>query len=328
MTALAMAQSPVFRSDMRAVEVTLVATSRDGALVTDLRRDELRIFDNNREQNIASFEKMDGAKGSGPADLADAHVTPASRRLSIIVIDALNTSWCSRDYGREAVSQVLGKLPQEDTDQIAIFALGDELQLLHDFSNDKASLQEAVDDYDEEPPIIGVDQDDPYVPFGCPRMTPATPKGPVAAFNQEERVSRTLDTFLKIAARMKSVRGEKSLLWVSEAFPPPPSHRGMERAVSELAAAKVKLFPVDPAGLRGSQVGTMEELTEPTGGRVFSGSNDIAALLQGAMDDSRRGYILTFSPAEYRADGSFHELRLKTSRKGVELFYRPSYLAQ
>jgi VWFA-related protein len=317
--ALAIAQ-PVFRSDTRAVEVTIIATRGDGAIVKDLRKDEIRVFDNNKEQTIASFERIGSGSGT------DAAANRAPQRLTIIILDEVNTSWCDRSYSHDAVSSVLAKL-SNDTGRIAIFALGDELHLLHDFSRDTASLKEAADDYEGEQPYIGVDQDYPDVPLICPWVTPEKPRTPFAAFNQELRVSRTLEGFAKIARRMKDFQGEKSLLWVSAAFPPPPAHQEMERVAHELAVAKVKLFPVDPGGLSGGWIGTMQELAEPTGGKVFYGSNDTTALFQAAMDESQQGYVLTFAPKGYREDGSFHYLSLKTSRKGVELSYREGYVA-
>lgn len=39
------------------------------------------------------------------------------------------------------------------------------------------------------------------------------------------------------------------------------------------------------------------------------------------------GYVLTFVPRDYLDDGSFHELRVKTSRRHVELHYRMGYVA-
>jgi hypothetical protein len=45
------------------------------------------------------------------------------------------------------------------------------------------------------------------------------------------------------------------------------------------------------------------------------------------MDDMREAYLLTVVPKDYREDGSFHILRLTTSRRGVELRYRPGYVA-
>jgi VWFA-related protein len=322
--ALAMGQS-VFRSDTRAVEVTVVATRADGSVVKDLRKDEIRVFDNSREQTVTSFERMGGGAGSAASS--------SPRRRTIIVLDALNTGWGAQIYGREAVATVLGKLPQGDL--VAILALGDELRLLHDFSNDKDSLQAAANKYDGEQPFIGVEPSRPDNRFSAlvssEELAHPGPPDPFAVANQELRLSRTLDAFTTIARRMRDFQGEKSLLWVTAGFPPPPAHQEMERAARELAAAKVKLNPVDPRGLMGSfdmtGIGIMKELAEPTGGRVFYGSNDTTALVQGALEDSRMGYVLTFAPKDYREDGSFHSLSLKTSRKGVELSYRAGYVA-
>lgn len=328
---LSFAQSPVFRSDTRAVEVTLVATRADGSLVNDLTRDELRVFDNNHEQTIASFESIGTVKGSTGAASTASGSRPPSR--TIIVLDALNTFCGDQIYGREAVSRVLEKLPQ-GTERIALFTLGDKFSLLSDFSTDAASVQGLVDDYHGERPFFGVDLDYPSKDYPCDVFKPRPPPPNVEefAFRQEQRLTSTLDALRLIARRMKTVQGEKSLLWITGGFPPPSSHQSMESAVAQLADAKVKLFPVDARGIPTGQgavvnIQTMDELAEPTGGRTYSYSNDTTALVQAALDDSKQGYLLTFSPKEYREDGSFHELRLKTSRKGVDLRYRPSYIA-
>jgi hypothetical protein len=52
MAALAAAQGPVFRSDTRIVEVAVVAKDSSDSPVTDLSKDELRLFDNGVEQTV------------------------------------------------------------------------------------------------------------------------------------------------------------------------------------------------------------------------------------------------------------------------------------
>ncbi len=321
----------VFRSDTRAVEVTVVATRGDGSIVNDLRKDEIRVFDNNREQAIASFEKMGEKGAAGIARTLDAAVGASPRSRAIILIDALNTRCGDQIYGRESVTQVLGKLP-EGRDRIAIFALGDELHLLIDFSTDAASLHEAMDDYEGERPAIGVDLDHPEKPFECRGDAAMEPPQP-DAFKRELRLSRTLEALTTIATRMKSFPGEKSLLWVTGGFAPPPEHQEMELVMRELEAAKVRLYPIDARGLPVGRyayvnIGTLQELAEPTGGQSYFYDNDVAASVFAALDRSHEGYVLTFSPKEYREDGSFHDLRLKTIRKGVGLSYRTGYVAK
>jgi VWFA-related protein len=314
--ALAAAQAPVFRSDTRIVEVAVVAKDSSDSPIADLSKDDLRVFDNGVEQTILSFEKLGGiVKSTG---------RPA-RRLSALLLDALNTGWGVQIYGREAVSQMLAKLAP-NTDRIAIFTLGDELHLLHDFSTDTASLREAVDHYDGEQPFIGVGGG---VGGGVGEKTH---DDPFAAFYQEQRWSRTLDALTAIARIMQDAQGQKNLLWVTAGFPPPASHQDIESAMRELAGAKLMLYPVDARGILASfqanvNVGTMQELAEQTGGRVFYNDNDTGALVRAALDDSREGYVLTYAPSGYRQDGSAHQVRLKTSRKGVELRYRPGYFA-
>jgi VWFA-related protein len=225
------------------------------------------------------------------------------------------------------------RLPQ-NAGRIAIFALGDTFHLLHDFSTDAASLREALGDYPGERPFLGVDLDYPKTTPPCGVFTGHAPApDPDIAIRQEQRLSNTLDALRTIARRMKSIPGEKSLLWVTAGFPPPVSHQGLESVIAELADAKVRLLPVDARGVPADprtayvNIQTMEELAEPTGGRAYSYNNDTADLVEAALEDSHQGYVLTFAPAGYREDGSFHELRLKTSRKGVDLRYRPSYIA-
>jgi VWFA-related protein len=71
----------------------------------------------------------------------------------------------------------------------------------------------------------------------------------------------------------------------------------------------------------------MEELAEQTGGRAYHDDNGLSALARAALEDSREGYVLTYAPANYKQDRSAHKVELRTSRKGIELRYRPGYIA-
>jgi VWFA-related protein len=325
---------PTFRADTRVVEVTVVATRSGGQPVTDLQASQLAVWDDGAQQNIASFERLvNGVSSSalpGSSPSANSDVPVRRSRLSVIVLDDLNTYWIDQIYGREGVSQMLAKLPPGD--RIAIFALGDKLHLLHDFSDDYASLREAVDEYEGERPLLGIGDH----------------KGPVFLpgddLEQRNRILDTLDALTSITHRMARNPGRKNLLWISDAFPLQFNsmvgrqpllnlfHKETEQAMRELAAADVALYPVSPHGLSISLamdwVDSMLEMAEPTGGRAFYANNDIGALIRAALDDSRESYLLTYVPTGYREDGSFHQIQLKTTRKGVQLRYRPGYFAK
>jgi VWFA-related protein len=396
-----------YRTGTRVVEISVNATHAGQKPVNDLQATDLRLFDNGKEQTIASFEKP----GPGGGVLRGTTV-PAGRhpqRLSIIVLDALNTSWSDEIYAREGVSRMLGKLAPGD--RIAIFALDSNLHLLHDFSNDYESLRTAVDNYAgaQPPDLVGWEPyparvattfdvstypfhttypyDQPYpfdssspndpkyamdrqVPFdlynalafdtvngvSSPEAFAVQAAAPLdahttagafnvsvaGAFADFEETNQILDTFqslVRIAQLTRSYPGPKSILWVSSGFPtqfetyitgvgvPEFFHLQAARAMRELEIDNAALYPVSPEGLNGAHIQSMKELADEADGRAFYDSNDVAGLVRAARDDSNEGYILSFVPKDYQADGSLHRIRIETSRPGVDLRYRGVYIA-
>ena len=194
----------------------------------------------------------------------------------------------------------------------------------------------AVDGYTGEHPHNGTVDPPPFAGgFSLTATVPATNKGPFPF--EEERLAATLAAFTRLARSLGAVRGEKSLLWVTGGFLPPEDHRDIEFATRALANSNVILFPIDARGLVAClggacppevnlAIASMDEVAQLTGGRAFHDDNGIAALARAALDDSREGYVLTYTPNNYKEDGSVHKVLLRTSRKGVELRYRPGYI--
>ncbi len=200
---LAAQQNPVFQSDTRVVEIAVVAKDANDSPVADLRQRDLRVFDNGAEQAMLSFENLGiaprtpGATSTGPTSVSGNVTSPVTPRLSIILLDALNTSVSSQIYGRKAVSDMLRTLPPGEN-RIAIFVLGDELRLLHDASTDTASLRAAVDGYMGEHPHNGTVDPAPFAGgFSLAATVPATNKGPFAF--EDERLAATLAAFTRLA---------------------------------------------------------------------------------------------------------------------------------
>jgi VWFA-related protein len=295
-------QNPVFQSEIRIVEVAIVAHDSKGEPVTDLTADDLRVFDNGAQQKILSFDKLWDAPLS--ADGLPIGLPP--KRRTVILLDGLRQPSPGviqdRDI-QQSVSGMLKTIPQT-ADTIAIFALGDELRKLHDFSLLKFGLRGAMDGYEGEPI---------HVP---------------AANWLRWRVKALID----MAHYLKDIPGEKNLLWVATGFPPPPDMQEVVPAIRELAAARVSLYPVcliSPlARVRAyDRVDGVRELAELTGGRAYYSGDSLAELLVAAMNDSREAYSLSYAPNNYQKDGSAHEVKLRTERKGLELRYRPAYFA-
>jgi VWFA-related protein len=129
----------------------------------------------------------------------------------------------------------------------------------------------------------------------------------------------------------------------------------MERTARALNAANLAVYPVDARGLvgnpdlsassrggkKGAQAGgqskamrgiqytqdTMMAIAERTGGKAYINSNDLQGAINGAIDDSRVTYTIGFYPTHNAWDGKFHELKVHTDHKGLNLRYRLGYFA-
>lgn len=347
---------PTLRTSTRIVAVTIVATHSNGSPVEDLRSSDLRIFDNRKPQTIASFDALESspARSLGNENtLQQTQVSVVSGypHFSIILLDALNTSWSDQIYARRAVEHLLDYFPAGQ--RIAILVLSDKLYLLHDFSSNATELRAALRQFSVGEPHGGVSSPAPN-PFSAEFSRSNQPNFSSMArssemhlndeeiFYQRNRILQTLQTLTALANLTKHIPGRKDLLWVSSAFPLMLRGRHgildgeffsdqIEQTTHALSSAGLRLYPVDARGLSmnpGTNIDTMREMAEQTGGRAFYNNNGLLSEMRLALEDSREGYLLTYTPNNFSEDGSFHTIRVRVSRPGVKLRYRPGYSAE
>ncbi len=72
---------------------------------------------------------------------------------------------------------------------------------------------------------------------------------------------------------------------------------------------------------------TMQGLAEETGGRAFHHINELHAAIQEAAGDASVTYSLAFYPPAENLDDSYHRLQVSVERSGLNVRYRPGYVA-
>ena len=272
--------TPSMRTTTRLVQVSVVAHDGHGKPVEDLTASDFRVFDNGQEVKVDFFEK-DVAGVQPPAQEPNPAGGPRSWsnrggragtpvNLTILLYDALNTKRPDQGRAKNEIVKFLGQL--NPSDRIALYTLGENLHILHDFTSDTEALLQALGRYRGYNGSQGVE------------TQKAVPNDDLAQNNEEldfntaaeeaieqlktvNRVVRTTDALEAIATHVASLPGRKSLVWVSGSFPLLMGYdrdqtdsrswgldqqeftEQVERATRALNDANVAVYPVDPAGL-------------------------------------------------------------------------------
>ena len=140
-------QTPTFRSGTRLVELTVTALDKKGLPVTDLRLEDFVIQDNGKSRPVTFLEYDSAAPIAGdppplPSGVFTNRVefTPGpSRNVTAFVLDELNTPV---QLGIRVRATAMGYLRALDPGmRMAVFHLGDRLDVLHDFTDDATALR-------------------------------------------------------------------------------------------------------------------------------------------------------------------------------------------
>jgi VWFA-related protein len=352
----AASQDDVIRVNTRLVEVGVVVRDKNGPL-TGLMKDDFTILDNGKPQRVEVFSVSTAERSRTKPDVPPLPAGVVSNRIgkpapvsaTVILFDRLNTA---DKYQRDGLRQLLAYLKTAQAEDLtALYALGNELKLVQDFTNDADRLVRAASKM-EVGDLPGVDNrtvQEIAQSQAVGRVTRRNVRTAQAEadFSVQERVDPTEDAIQEIARHLSTLPGRKSLIWLSAAIPlsiaPGTSRDGKDsmlgRATHLLTDANIAVYPVDlhglmapdpPRGRRGNTVlppDAMIRLADDTGGRAFYFNNDLAGSVRTAIADAEVSYTLGFYPVENGFDGRFHNLTVKVARNDVEVRHRAGYLA-
>jgi VWFA-related protein len=352
------AQDDVIRVNTRLVEVGVVVRDKNGPL-TGLTKDDFTILDNGKAQRVEVFSVSTAERSRTKPDVPPLPAGVVSNRIgkpvpasaTVILFDRLNTA---DKYQRDGLRQLLAyfKTAQAE-DFTALYALGNELKLIQDFTNDADRLVRAASKM-EVGDLPGVDNrtvQEIAQSESVGRVTRRNVRQAQAEadFSVQVRVDPTEDAVQEIARHLSTLPGRKSLIWMSAAIPlsiaQGTSRDGKDsqlgRATHLLTDANIAVYTVDlhglmapdpPRGRRGRgdallPPDTMIRLADDTGGRALYFNNDLAGSVRTAIADAEVSYTLGFYPSENGFDGRFHNLSVKVARNDVEVRHRAGYLA-
>ncbi|HUK30272.1 MAG TPA: VWA domain-containing protein [Candidatus Acidoferrum sp.] len=282
---------PPIRSVSRLVQLNVIVEKK-GKPVTGLTKGDFTILDQNQPQKISSFAEVayDPSKVPMQAAGVAAETQGYTNRyageggippsITVILLDALNTPPQELVNARAEIKDFLHQL--QPRDRVALYGLSTQLYVIHGFSNDAASLLQALDK-SKSPPV--------FEPSAS-EITPSdsgnenldafldTMNQHAADLQTLNKVEFTANVMAAIANSLMDIPGRKNLIWVSGGFPfkigsgtvmddpaagnkvgaPGPDNsvafrtfqKEIEAAAEAVNNANLAIYPVDARGLIGA----------------------------------------------------------------------------
>jgi VWFA-related protein len=269
------------KADTRLVQLSVLVHDKSGAPVRDLKKEDFVVLDEKKRQTIEIFSMETNL----PPTTAPAALPPGTytnrlasyagvpNSVTVILLDGLNTPISDQAYARQGVVKFLGQIRPED--HVAVYTLGRDLRILHDFTNDASSLVRAVQQFrGRSTPDLAASST--AAPAGLGPLTSPSELSSLnfltasetqreAAFYTDNRVAETIAAMKDIANHVSSLPGRKNLIWVSGSFPiafgfdnsqsntffenAKTFENDVADAVRAMNDASVAVYPVDARGL-------------------------------------------------------------------------------
>ena len=337
---------PIFRTGVNVVRVDVIATDSRGNPVSDLAKEEFEIVEDGRVQAIDLFRqiRIDGSVSdpSRPRQVLnrDTEEREASRDdVRIFAIMLADYQVCAQRSRlvREAISGFINQLGSNDL--VAVM-------------RPLTSVRDLVFTYDHEAILQDIQRFEG-------RRGDYTPRNPI----EEEHINQmgnpepiraavVRDGLRALTVRLGSMReGRKAIIFVSEGFPGGWSvdPRQLQEITRDANRFNTSIYPLDPRGLVAGDTDvaatvrpgcgqiqptrlrltqdTLRELADDTDGRAIVERNALAAGLAQILRDSSQYYLLGYSSDASKADGKFHQIRVRVKRPKIEVRARKGYWA-
>ena len=297
------------------IQIDVTVTDKKGNIITDLRPDEVEIFENGEKQDITNFSFVSNIRQPNEPrskkENKEAVAVPRSplrpenvRRSIALVVDDLTLSFESSFFVQKALRKFVNEQMQ-DGDLVAIIRTGAGVGALQQFTSDRRQLHAAIDRVKWNP--MGSGKIGTFAPLE-ERMEGDEPDsgsdGPRSRDNEKEFdnfreslfAAGTLGAISYVVRGMSDLPGRKSVLLLSDGFPVYFRDRsGMIQSTRVLQSlrylvdlanrAAVVIYTLDAKGLEVGGFTAQDDLS----GRGFRDFDRIFEARRNEVFDSQEG---------------------------------------
>jgi len=333
----------VIKSESKPVTLDVVATDKKGRPITDLQQNDFHIFDEEQEQSIASFSRESAAHAAASN----------SQRHIILFFDDSNMNPDIEKRTRATAAKFAESSTSLDR-LMAVVNFGGTLQVRQNFTANPNLVKTAV----TESRLAAVSGG---LPMGYQMGVVGAS---MVKYTEGDFDARgILLAMREVAKSVMAVPGRKSMVMFSPGFIVlPDSQAELTATIDLLNKANIAVYPIDVSGVSNSQSSADSDalksptgrlmptatgpdveghdssslnyadnqlmltvLAKGTGGFETLNANDFLKDLNKVKEETDEYYSLNYNPSGQVHDGSYHHVKIKVERRGVELRYRAGY---
>ena len=126
-------QLPTIKSETRAVRVDVIVTDKKGNYVHDLKAEDFKVYEDNKQQPIVNFSF--GVNPNAPAS--------AQRRYLVLFFDNSTMAFSDQPYARTAAAKFIDQNAGPDR-VMAVVQFGGSIRIVQNFTADPVRLKKVV----------------------------------------------------------------------------------------------------------------------------------------------------------------------------------------
>ena len=314
-------------NDWRAVRLDVVVTDKPGTPIKGLKAEDFTVLDNKQRQTVSVQE------AGGPSLAGDNTVE------AYVLIDTINPAESTVASERHDLTMYLGRAGHLPMPASLVFLTPDGLKIQGQSTREASVL---LANLESNPTSLRTFQNAGY-------------------YSAEALREKSLMAMNVLAVKLAKRPGRKLVIWVSPGWrefifqSSRMSRKDQEELFSyeaslsvALRAARITLYSVDPNGaecvtcsrnsyyknyLKGPYAPKdadhndllLQALVAKTGGKVMTGKNDIASMIDDCLADAQHYYVLTFEAPPSVRETTFHEIKVEVDKPGAQVRTRTGY---
>jgi VWFA-related protein len=294
----------VVRVETDLTNVLFTATDKQRRFFTGLQREDVRVLEDGKPQEVFSFAKQTDL----PLSLA-------------ILVDTSGSQQRTLPEEKEAAREFVDAVMRPNKDEAAVISFTGDATLEQGLTGNSVNIRRALDGIRISLPGGGYG--------GVPPLNGDSREGSTAIWDAvwvaaDEVLSQTSD------------RTRRAIILLTDGVDTSSRYK-RDQAIDRAVRADVVVYSIGIGDeyAYGLDQGALRKISERTGGRAFfpRSEEDLRAAFAQIQDELRSQYLLAYSPTNKARDGSFRKVEIEITnpelrKQNLKLTYRQGYFAK